>query len=84
MASAYNIKFTPHVWGSSIAIAASLQLIASLPIKTLLEFDRSENPIREEMGKSSIIREGSYIKVPQDPGLGINIDEEVITKYRKK
>jgi len=82
MASAYNIKFTPHVWGSPIAIAASLQLIASLPVKTLLEFDRSENPIREEMGKSSIIREGSYIKVPQDPGLGINIDKKIIEKYR--
>jgi len=83
MASTYNIKFIPHVWGSPIAIVASLQLIASLPRASLLEFDRSDNPIREEMGKSLIVREGSYVKVPQNPGLGINIDENIIRKYRQ-
>jgi len=83
MASTYNIRFVPHVWGSPVAIAACLQLIASLPKASLLELDRSDNPIREEMEKSFIVKEGSYVKVPQNPGLGINIDEGIITKYRQ-
>src|SRR5260370_1436466 len=54
MASAFGVRVNPHVWGTGVALAASLQLIAALPhnppglhpIEPLLEFDRSEHPIR--------------------------------------
>jgi len=69
------------VWGSPVAITAALHLLASMPKPNLLEFDRSSNPIREEMEKSLIVREGSYVKVPDGPGLGIKIDESSIGKF---
>jgi len=81
MAKAYHIQFIPHVWGSPVAITAALHLLASMPKPNLLEFDRSSNPIREEMEKSLILREGSYVKVPDGPGLGIKIDESSIGKF---
>ena len=84
MADAYNIKFVPHVWDTPVAIAASLHIIACLPQQSLLEFDTSKNPIREELGQLSISREGSYVKVPQGPGLGIDIDERIVGKYTKE
>ena len=56
MAEAFGVRYIPHVWGTGIAIAASLQLLAVLPshtpaslapIEPLLEFDRTEHPIRQ-------------------------------------
>jgi D-galactarolactone cycloisomerase len=52
MASAFGVRVNPHVWGTGVALAASLQLIATLPdnppslnpIAPLLEFDQSEHP----------------------------------------
>ena len=34
MAEAFGIRYNPHVWGTGIAIAASLQLLAVLPTHT--------------------------------------------------
>ena len=56
MAEAFGVRYNPHVWGTGIAIAASLQLLAVLPSHTptslaplepMLEFDRTEHPIRQ-------------------------------------
>jgi D-galactarolactone cycloisomerase len=50
MAEAFGVRYNPHVWGTGIAIAASLQLLAVLPSHTppslapvapMLEFDRT-------------------------------------------
>src|SRR5262245_57732718 len=57
MAEAFGVRYNPHVWGTGIAIAASLQLLAVLPAHTLslapvapmLEFDRTEHPIRQAL-----------------------------------
>ena len=63
MAEAYGIRYVPHVWGTGIAIAASLQLLAVLPthtptslspIEPMLEFDRTEHPIRQAILKRPI------------------------------
>ena len=55
MANAHGIRYVPHVWGTGVALAASLQLAAVLPNNPpclnpeppLLEFDRTEHPIRQ-------------------------------------
>jgi D-galactarolactone cycloisomerase len=58
MAEAFGIRYNPHVWGTGVAIAASLQLLAVLsphtplslkPLEPILEFDRTEHPIRQAM-----------------------------------
>ena len=56
MAEAFGVRYNPHVWGTGIAIAASLHLLAGVPTHTptslaplqpMLEFDRTEHPIRQ-------------------------------------
>jgi len=50
MAAACGLRYAPHVWGSGVALAAALQLLAVLPAFTppslnpaepMLEFDRT-------------------------------------------
>ena len=90
MAEAFGIRYNPHVWGTGIAIAASLQLLAVLPSHTplslapldpMLEFDRTEHPIRQAVLTRPIEHVGGMVAVPDGPGLGIEIDREALARF---
>ena len=91
MAALSRIRCIPHCWGGAIAIAASVQLASLLPEPhwgftkdtPLLELDQSENPWRTELVKEPFsVVEGS-ITVPAKPGLGIDVNEDVVRKYAR-
>lgn len=90
LADANHVRLVPHCWGSAIPFAASLHYLATIPdgppsitpTEPLLEYDRSENPLREELLTEPLRREGSFLHVPQGPGLGIEINPDVLEKYR--
>ena len=90
MSEAFGIRTNPHVWGTGIAIAASLQLLAVLPphtppslkpIEPLLEFDRTEHPIRQALLTRPIAHAGGVVRVPDGPGLGIEVDREALGRF---
>lgn len=90
MAVAFGVRYNPHVWGTGIAMAASLQLLAVLPSHTppslaplspVLEFDRTEHPIRQALLVTSIEHTGGIVRVPEGPGLGIEIDRNALTRF---
>jgi len=90
MAEAFGVRYNPHVWGTGIAIAASLQLLAVLPTHTptslaplepMLEFDRTEHPIRQAILTRPIEHEGGIVRVPEGPGLGIEVDREAVARF---
>ncbi len=80
--SAAGLSTYPHVFGSSIALSASLQVLATLQGAPLLEFDRTPNPIREELAVDPIRNQGPVVPVPDGPGLGIEIDEATVKRFR--
>ena len=93
MARLWSIQCVPHCWSGVIGTAATLQVLSLLPDATfgfssdqpLLEHDRLENPFREELSPRPFkIDSEGYIAVPTGPGLGIEIDEAVVQKYRVK
>jgi D-galactarolactone cycloisomerase len=90
MAEAFGVRYNPHVWGTGIAIAASLQLLAVLPTHTpnslnpvepILEFDRTEHPIRQAILTQPIEHEDGIVRVPDGHGLGIEIDRKALVKF---
>lgn len=93
MAEAFGVRYNPHVWGTGIAIAASLQLLAVLPSHTplslaplepMLEFDRTEHPIRQAILTRPIGHVGGMVSIPDGPGLGIEIDREALARFAAK
>lgn len=73
----------PHVWGTPIALAASLNLIGTLREEPWLEFDRSPNPLREELATDPFRPDSDgRVSIPDGPGLGIELDESAIEEYR--
>jgi D-galactarolactone cycloisomerase len=85
MATAFGVRYVPHVWGTGVGLAAALQLLAVLPHapprhtprEPLLEFDRSEHPFRQ-----AILRSKGIVRIPDGPGLGIEIDREALEKFK--
>lgn len=91
IAQAWNTPVMPHVWGSGIGLAASLQFIASLPPTPLalnpeepmLEYDTSSHPFREALIYGAIRMANGKISIPQDPGIGVQIDREILSRYSR-
>lgn len=90
MCSAFGLQCNPHVWGSSIALAAAIQVLSSMPYvppsivpqEPMLEFDRTENPFREHLAEKPIEQKDGYVSVPSGYGLGVEINEDMIRRYR--
>jgi len=82
-AAARNVPVVPHVWGTPVAIAASLQLLATVPGRPWLEFDNSANPLREELAGSGFdVREDGTVAVPDGPGLGIDLEMDTLERFQ--
>lgn len=89
LASTYGIEIIPHTWGTAIGIHVALHFIAnleSIPGRMmspdfLMEFDQTENGLRDRLTHPKIEIVEGMIKVPTKPGLGFEIDEEVIKEY---
>lgn len=82
MAGSNNVQCMPHVFGSAVALAASLQAIATIPGKPMLEFDRTPNPIRDELAVNPVENDGSTVSIPDRPGIGVEIDTDVLDSFR--
>ncbi len=76
-----NILCVPHAFKTGILVAASIHLIAAIPNAPVLEFSVTESPIRKGILKTPFEIKDGYVNVPQTPGLGIEINKEVIKKY---
>jgi D-galactarolactone cycloisomerase len=90
LAQAHGVQVNPHVWGSAIAQAASLQFIAALPVthhslfaqQPVLEYDRSSHPFRQQLITQPIGQVDGWVPIPAGPGLGVEVDRAVLDKYR--
>lgn len=82
-AATKNIQPVPHVWGTPIALAASLQLIGTLPGDPWLEYDRSPNTLRENLAPSAIgLDDDGRIPIPDGPGIGITLDRAAVETHQ--
>lgn len=89
LASANGINCLPHVWGTQLNLAAATHFLSTTYAepgraeekKLLLEYDRTENPLRDNLYKKCIEIEKGEAIVPQSPGLGVEIDMDKIPDF---
>jgi L-alanine-DL-glutamate epimerase-like enolase superfamily enzyme len=53
----------------------------ALQNEPVVEFDRTHNPLRDELLSEKFVLKEGALPVPQRPGLGIRVDETVLGKY---
>lgn len=91
MARTWHIRCIPHVWGTAIGRVASLHFIASLsptppalfPQEPLLELDLTPHPLRDEVVFNPPEIVDGWVAVPQEPGLGVDVNETFLEKHRQ-
>lgn len=77
-----GITFIPHVWGTPVALAASLQLSGTLRNPRWFEFDTSTNPLRDELSLNHFVpNKQGRLKIPNGYGLGVDINENMLSRY---
>lgn len=82
MAELHNRLCVPHAWISDLLTAASLHLNAFMRRSVFLEFNVTQGPLSREICKNPIRMKDGFVAVPQGPGLGVEVDEKTIEKYR--
>ena len=82
MAERANRLVIPHSWCSDLLTAASLHLNAFQRRAVFVEFNTSQGPLSRQLARNPIKLEDGYLAVPEAPGLGVEVDEEVINRFR--
>lgn len=89
LAQRRHIRMVNHSFKSGITIAASLHALAAAPgggvadpRDRVFEFCMSDSPLRHELTRERFEVEDGYVRVPDGPGLGIEVDESTVQAYR--
>lgn len=84
LAEACYVKVVPHNPLSAVSTAACVQLdacISNFVLQELILDDTYEAPPRHSLVKKPLEIEKGYIKVPTEPGIGIELDETKLAEY---
>jgi L-alanine-DL-glutamate epimerase-like enolase superfamily enzyme len=81
LASAHNLLFAPHLWAGAPAFAAGLHVCAASPASFILEYSLGANPMLHDLIEESFAPEDGAIAIPDRPGLGITIREDVFRAH---
>ena len=79
MAEANHVKVIPHNPLSPVSTATCVQLDACIPNFALQEYTGEDQPPKSELFVESLEMIDGYLKVPEGPGLGIEINEEALS-----
>ena len=78
-----GIDVCPHAWLTDLLTSASLHVNAVLPRSLFLEYNVCENPmLREIIANPVAMDPDGTIAVPDGPGLGIEINEAAVRRFR--
>jgi len=82
-AYAHNMPVMPHVFSTAVCLVANMHFLASIGNAGILEMDRNVYPLRDELLMEPVtMAEDGYVYLPQGPGLGIELNEEILQKYQ--
>jgi L-alanine-DL-glutamate epimerase-like enolase superfamily enzyme len=83
LAQAHHRMVAPHAFASAVNLVAALHFAASVPNGLVLEWDQNPNAIRDELLKEPLrLEKDGTVKLPERPGLGIELDREAVERYR--
>ena len=82
MADRANRLVIPHSWSSDLLTAASLHLVAFQRRAAFVEFSTSQGPLSRLLVKDPLRMEDGFLRVPEGPGLGVEVNDGVINEYR--
>ena len=72
-----------HGFTTYINVTAALHFLNSIPNSFIAEFVVQEGTaLRDQLTKQTIKAKDGYLSIPEEPGLGIDLDPIAVEKYR--
>ncbi|MCA9835623.1 MAG: mandelate racemase/muconate lactonizing enzyme family protein [Trueperaceae bacterium] len=81
LAETYNVPVAPHNPNGPICTIAAAHTVASVPNFFRLEFMLNDVPWRDECLSHPLPVENGYFVLPDRPGLGFDVNEDVLLKH---
>ena len=83
LAADRGLPVVNHGFTTYINVAAALHFLNSIPNSFICEFvTEEETTLRDQITKQRIVARDGFVDIPQEPGLGIDLDDDAIEKYR--
>jgi L-alanine-DL-glutamate epimerase-like enolase superfamily enzyme len=81
-AEGYYAQMAPHVWGGPVITAAALQIAASIPNFLIVESIYKGGGYFDEIIVEPFVWEKGYYVLPKSPGIGVDLNMDVVGKFR--
>lgn len=87
MAQQRNLPCVPHAYSTGVLLAASIHWAAAIPNGGLVEYTVEESPLATGLSGTGLLKEplravNGQVTVPTTPGLGIELDDALVNRYR--
>ena len=85
-ADVHTMPVAPHNISSPVGTLASAHFCAAIPNFLVLEYHASQVPFWNDLveGLPKPLIQDGHIKIPERPGLGVTLNEEVARRYARK
>jgi L-alanine-DL-glutamate epimerase-like enolase superfamily enzyme len=80
----HNVKMVSHGWNTAVGLAADLQLAAAMPVARYVEYLTPTAYIDGLTTEPFVLDGEGNLQIPDRPGLGIELDEAKLSRYRAK
>ena len=77
-----GLNFSMHSWSSALNTAASLHVLATSSHGDTLDFKPHPSPMQHELASEPWQPVNGHLVLRERPGLGVDIDENVLARYR--
>ena len=83
IAASKKKEFAGHSYKTGIGLAATLHVDLAAPTANYLEFSVNQSILRRELTMESLQIDGEgYVSPPDGPGLGVQLNEDTLLKYK--
>ena len=82
LAARHGLQAATHTWSDAVALVANMHVISSLPNGLTVEIDRTGNSLIDELLVEPLKVVDGEVALPQAPGLGIELNAEVVRRCR--
>ena len=84
IASAFNLRFAPHLWAGAPCFFAGLHCCAASPAAFTVEYSCGANPMIHDLIQGRVDLADGMLAIPDGPGLGFSISEQFLHAHIKK
>ena len=82
LAKSAGLRVAPHTWSDAVAVVANAHVVASIDHGITVEVDQTGNPFIEQLLVVPLEINDGELKLSSAPGLGIELNEATIDRYR--